>query len=250
MALLRGRHPRHPASAPGNPGGSRLRSAPMRSFIAIALGLVAGAAAALGLAVAVYSLAPVTPAPTAAPSAIPTAVLPTPTLLATPTPSPVAGVPTAPSASRSPSPLPLVGQPAPPLVAPGLDGATIDLATYRGKPVWLVFTGTYCPPCRDEYPLMNGFAVRYAETGLAVLAIHVKEDAATVQPFVDELNVTFPVGLDEDGSRAAAWDALALPVHYWIDEAGIVQEAALGGLGPDQMAQGLATILPGVTVGE
>ena len=78
---------------------------------------------------------------------------------------------------------------------------------------------------------MNGFAVRYAETGLVVLAIHVKEDAATVTPFVEEANVTFPVGLDRDGSRAAAWDALALPVHYWIDEAGIVRDAALGGWG-------------------
>jgi thiol-disulfide isomerase/thioredoxin len=136
------------------------------------------------------------------------------------------------------------------MVAAGLDGGTLDLAAYRGKPVWIVFTGTYCLPCRDEYPLMNGFAVRYAEAGLVVLAVHVKEDAATVRPFVESLDVTFPVGLDGDGSQARAWDAVALPVHYWIDAAGIVQDAALGGLGPDQMARGLATILPGVTIGE
>jgi peroxiredoxin len=222
----------------------------MRSLIAITLGLIVGVAAAFGLAVAVYSIMPVAPAPTPAPTSTPVAQLPSPTPALTPSPSPVAVTSPAPSPSRSPSPFPLVGKPAPPLVAPGLDGSTIDLAAYRGKPVWIVFTGTYCPPCRDEYPLMNGFAVRYAETGLVVLAIHVKEDAATVKPFVDELNVTFPVALDEDGSRAAAWDALALPVHYWIDEAGIVQEAALGGLGPDQMAAGLSTILPGVTNGE
>ena len=222
----------------------------MRSLIAIALGLIVGVAAAFGLAVVVYSIMPVAPAPTPAPTSTPVAQLPSPTPALTPFPSPVAVMSPAPSASRSPSPFPLVGKPAPPLVAPGLDGSTIDLAAYRGKPVWIVFTGTYCPPCRDEYPLMNGFAVRYAETDLVVLAIHVKEDAATVKPFVDELNVTFPVALDEDGSRAAAWDALALPVHYWIDEAGIVQEAALGGLGPDQMAAGLSTILPGVTNGE
>ena len=97
---------------------------------------------------------------------------------------------------------------------------------------------------------MNGYAVRYAEAGLVVLAVHVKEDAATVQPFVDALNVAFPVGLDGDGSRAKAWDAVALPVHYWIDAAGVVQEAALGGIGPDQMDAGLASIMPGVTVGE
>ncbi len=222
----------------------------MRSFVAIALGLIVGAAAALGLAVVVYSIVPRTPAPTPAPSSTP--VVRAALVDARRSRRCRRRPPATPgsSASRSPSPFPLVGKPAPPLVAPGLDGSTIDLAAYRGQPVWIVFTATYCPPCRDEYPLMNGYAVRYAETGLVVLAIHVKEDAATVKPFVDELNVTFPVALDEDGSRAAAWDALALPVHYWIDEAGIVQEAALGGLGPDQMAAGLSTILPGVTIGE
>jgi peroxiredoxin len=223
----------------------------MRTFIAIAIGLVAGVAAAVGLAVAVYSLVPIAPAPTAAATSTPVAVLASPTPVATPaaTASPVASG-TGTGSTHSPSAFPLVGQPAPPLAAPGLDGATIDLAAYRGKPVWIVFTGTDAPPSRDEYPLMNGFAVRYAETGLVVFAVHVKEDAATVKPFVDGLNVTFPVALDGDGSRAATWDALALPVHYWIDEAGIVREAALGGLGPEQMTRGLGMILPGVTIGE
>jgi peroxiredoxin len=224
----------------------------MRSFIAIMLGLVAGVAAALGLALAVYSLVPAVPAPTAAPSPTPVAVLDTPTPAASAPAAPSATTSEAPSPveSRSPSPFPLVGKAAPGLVAPAIDGTTIDLSAYRGKPVWIVFTGTYCPSCRDEYPLMNGFAARYAEAGLVVLAFHVKEDAATVKPFVSGLGVTFPVGLDEDGSRAKAWDAAALPVHYWVDASGIVQDAALGGLGPDQMARGLATILPGVTIGE
>ncbi len=252
--LSRGGTPEVPVAArrERSAGGSRLRSGPMRTFIAVALGLVVGAAAALALAVAVYSLVPVLPAPTAVASPTPAAVLPSPTPTPRPavTASPTAAGSTEPGPTRSASPFPLVGQPAPPLVAPGLDGTTIDLAAYRGKPVWVVFTGTYCPPCRDEYALMNGFAVRYAETDLVVLAVHVKEGAATVRPFLRDLHVTFPVMLDGDGSRAAAWGAVALPVHYWIDEAGIVRDAALGGLGPDQMSRSLGTILPGVTIGE
>jgi peroxiredoxin len=224
----------------------------MRTFIAIALGVVAGVVAALGLAIAVYSLVPVGPAPTVAATPTPAAVLPSPAPAVTPaaTVSALPSLPTEAGSPRSLSPFPLVGQPAPPLIAPGLDGATVDLAAYRGKPVWIVFTGTYAPASRDEYPLMNGFVVRYAETGLVVLAIHVKEAAATVKPFVAGLSVTFPVALDADGSRAATWGALTLPVHYWIDEAGIVRDAALGGLGPEQMARGLGMILPGVTIGE
>jgi hypothetical protein len=41
---------------------------------------------------------------------------------------------------------------------------------------------------------------------------------------------------------------IAPPVQFWIDEDGIVQDAALGGIGPDIMAEGLQSILPGVTV--
>jgi thiol-disulfide isomerase/thioredoxin len=218
----------------------------MRTFVAIVAGLALGVATAVGVALVVYSLVPEAPAPTAPATPTPAAVVETPAATPTATEAPTPE----PSASRSPSPFPLVGQAAPPLVVAGLDGSTLDLAAYRGKPVWVVFTGTYCPPCRDEYPLMNGYAVRYAEAGLVVLAVHVNEDAATVQPFVEALNVTFPVGLDGDGSRAKAWDAVALPVHYWIDGEGIVRDAALGGLGPDQMASGLGSILPGVTASE
>lgn len=218
----------------------------MRTVVAILAGLAVGVALALGLAVAVYSLVPPEAPPSAPVTAAPSVAVATPS----PSPAPTATVGTSPDPSRSPSPFPLVGQAAPPLVAPGLDGSPIDLAAFRGRPVWLVFGGTYCPPCRDEYPLMNGFAVRYEEAGLVVLAVHVDEGADAVEPFVEELGVTFPVALDEDGSRAAAWDAVALPVHYWIDAEGVIQEAALGGLGPDQMAASLGTILPGVTFNE
>jgi cytochrome c biogenesis protein CcmG/thiol:disulfide interchange protein DsbE len=218
----------------------------MRTVVAIVAGLAVGVALALGLAVAVYSLVPATAPPSAPASPAPSVAVATPS----PSPSPSATEDASPAASRSPSPFPLVGQAAPPLVAPGLDGSSIDLAAYRGRPVWLVFGGTYCPPCRDEYPLMNGFAVRYEDAGLVVLAVHVKEGADVVEPFVEDLGVTFPVALDEDGSRAATWDAVALPVHYWIDAEGVIQEAALGGLGPDQMAASLGTILPGVTFNE
>lgn len=141
-----------------------------------------------------------------------------------------------------------VGKPAPPLSVTGLDGSPIDLATLRGHPVWVAFTGTYCPPCRDEYPTMESFALRYANTGLVVVSVHVKDDPAAVASLVQQLGITFPVGLDPDGTAARDWRALALPMHFWIDRDGVVRSGALGGAGPDAMAAGLASILPGVPV--
>jgi cytochrome c biogenesis protein CcmG/thiol:disulfide interchange protein DsbE len=107
---------------------------------------------------------------------------------------------------------------------------------------------TWCLPCRDELPLMAGYAVRYQPQGLTVVLVDVREDEAAVTSFLSSLGVSFSTGLDADGSAHAAWGALALPVHFWIDADGIVRDGALGEIGPDIMAHGLQAILPGVTV--
>ena len=95
---------------------------------------------------------------------------------------------------------------------------------------------------------MNGFHARYADKGLVIIAVDVKEDEGTAAAFAERLEATFPMGLDSDGSAAQRWGAAALPVHFWIDKDGIIRDGALGGIGPDIMARGLETIMPGVDV--
>jgi thiol-disulfide isomerase/thioredoxin len=141
-----------------------------------------------------------------------------------------------------------IGEPAPSLRVPQVGGGEIDLAALRGQPVWVNFMATWCPPCRDEFPLMNGFYARYAEQGLVVVAVDVREEEGLVAGFAQSLNARFPIGLDADGAAQAGWEATVLPVHFWIDAEGIVRDGALGGIGPDVMAAGLRAIMPGVTV--
>jgi cytochrome c biogenesis protein CcmG, thiol:disulfide interchange protein DsbE len=141
-----------------------------------------------------------------------------------------------------------IGEPAPTLVVPQVGGGTIDLAALKGKPVWINFMQTTCPPCIDEFPLMNGFAARYADEGLVVIAIDIREEEGLVAAFAQTLGATFPLGLDTDGVAQRAWGAYGLPVHYWIDRTGIVRDGGLGGIGPDIMARGVGAILPGVEV--
>jgi cytochrome c biogenesis protein CcmG, thiol:disulfide interchange protein DsbE len=212
----------------------------MLGRLTVIVALAAGIATVALVALAIVALAP--DVPRSAPSQ-PPIVLPPPSR--SPTPSVASASPVA---SGSPVNAFHVGQPAPQLHLVRMGGGTIDLAALRGKPVWVNFMGTYCPPCRDEFPLMNGYAARYASAGLQVVAVDVNEDEATIASFARELNVTFPIGLDPDGSASQAWGAVVLPVHYWIDAAGVVRDGAYGGIGPDIMAQGLTKIMPGVTV--
>jgi thiol-disulfide isomerase/thioredoxin len=107
---------------------------------------------------------------------------------------------------------------------------------------------TTCAACAAALPLMNGFAARYADAGLVVIAVDTREDESIVTPFVLQLKTTFPVGLDVDGTAQQAWGTLALPTHIWIDTAGVVRDGALGAVDGDAMAAGLRKILPGVNV--
>jgi cytochrome c biogenesis protein CcmG, thiol:disulfide interchange protein DsbE len=219
--------------------------------LSIIAGLLAGVAVALLVLGGILAFAPergsaATPVPV--PSVSIPVVSASPAGASSPSASGSGASPTA-GASSSGAAGPFhVGEPAPALAVPQVGGGTIDLANLRGKPVWVNFMGTYCPPCLDEFPLMNGFAARYADEGLVVLAIDVKEEEGAVAAFAESLSATFPIGLDSDGSAQARWEALALPVHFWIDKDGIIRDGALGGIGPDIMARGLKSIMPGVDV--
>ncbi len=221
----------------------------MSPRLSILTGLLAGIAVAVLVLGGIVALAP-EPGASPTPPPEPSSAGGSPSL------APSASAGGSPDASPSPSPsdtggtgaLFHIGEPAPALAVPQVGGGTIDLSSLRGTPVWVNFMGTYCPPCIDEFPLMNGFAARYAGDGLVILAIDVREDEGTVAAFAESLNATFPLGLDVDGSVQQRWDAIALPVHFWIDRDGIIRDGALGGIGPDIMARGLRTILPGVDV--
>jgi peroxiredoxin len=219
--------------------------------LSIVAGLLTGVAAAALVLGGILVLAPV---PGAAPTPLPSASL---ALEPTPGSSPSASASASATASPSPSgsggsgepgAVFHVGEQAPALIVPQVGGGTIDLANLKGSPVWVNFMGTYCPPCVDEFPRMNGFLARYAEKGLVIIAVDVREDEGTVAAFAERLNATFPLGLDSDGSVSARWGAVALPVHFWIDKDGVIRDGALGGIGPDIMARGLRTIMPGVDI--
>lgn len=113
--------------------------------------------------------------------------------------------------------------------APSPDGNSIRLADYRGKVVFLNFWATWCVPCREEMPSMEQLYRRYKERGLVVLAISVDaEGAKAVVPFVKELKLTFPIGLDPKMALAQQYGVLGIPSSFLVDRKGRLVALALG----------------------
>jgi thiol-disulfide isomerase/thioredoxin len=87
----------------------------------------------------------------------------------------------------------------PPLVLPRAGGGSVDLASFRGRPLLINYWATWCPPCVAEMPLLDAFARRQGETGVAVVGIAM-DDPERVAEFLKRVPVGYP-NLLEPGSR-------------------------------------------------
>lgn len=139
------------------------------------------------------------------------------------------------------------GLPAPDFELKTIDGKDVRLSDYNGQPVLINLWATWCPPCRLEMPEIEAAYEKYKGDGLVVLGIDlaVQDNLKDVPPFIQELNLTFPILLDKTGDVSAGLYGLrGLPTSYFIDQGGTLRRIQIGGMTPEQLNENLATILP------
>ena len=138
-----------------------------------------------------------------------------------------------------------VGAAAPDFTTESLDGATVRLSQYRGKPVLLNFWATWCAPCQSEMPLIQRASDIYRPQGLVVLAIDYQQtDASSMQAFLHKVDAHFPALFDPAGQIAAEYGVnVGLPVSVFIDRSGKVSFIQLGQMSNAVLQQHLQSIV-------
>jgi cytochrome c biogenesis protein CcmG, thiol:disulfide interchange protein DsbE len=126
---------------------------------------------------------------------------------------------------------PQVGSPAPPfeLELAG-EERQLSLASLRGKPVWVNFWATWCPPCRAEMPEMERLYRQHRDAGLEIVAVNVRESPARILDFTRELSLTFPTVRDPEGKVTDLYYVSGLPTHFFISRDGTIRAIHVGGL--------------------
>ena len=119
-----------------------------------------------------------------------------------------------------------VGQIAPQLAGTTLDGRSVSLADFRGRPVVVNFWASWCIPCRDEFPLFKQAESDHPE--LVFLGVVYQDDPGSAANFVAREAANWPSLTDPDGSRAKAYQVAAPPQSYFIDRDGIVRSRQIG----------------------
>lgn len=118
---------------------------------------------------------------------------------------------------------------APEFALEDLAGNRVRFSDHRGHVVLLNFWATWCPPCRAEMPSMEKLYQAYRGRGLVILAISGdRTGQSTVEGFVQEVGVTFPILLDPANEVFAQYGVRGLPTSYLLDRQGRIVSAEAG----------------------
>ena len=105
---------------------------------------------------------------------------------------------------------------APAVRATTLEGGTVDLASYRGKVVVLNFWASWCAPCREEGPALQGLAADLKPEGVEFVGIDGADDADAARAFLTDIGSSYPNVDDSSGDAGAGVpqaDPAGFPQH-------------------------------------
>lgn len=139
--------------------------------------------------------------------------------------------PQTPGASLSGSNAAIKGKDAPDFQLTDLDGKTVRLADLKGKAVLLNFWATWCPPCREEIPLLIDLQKQHAAENLQVIGVAI-DDKTAVLAYRQSVGMNYPTLLGNDNTMQLIADygnrSGSLPYTVIIDRHGAIVVRKLG----------------------
>lgn len=131
--------------------------------------------------------------------------------------------------------LPKVGEIAPDFETEDVYGNPVRLSQFRAQPVWLMFWGSWCPPCRAEFPDIQEAYAQLEPRGLRMLGVSLRESASDAASYAARNGATFLVLSDPDESdTGAAYPVFNFPTHIFIAADGTIRSIVLEDMSTEQ----------------
>lgn len=111
------------------------------------------------------------------------------------------------------------------LSGPSLRGGTLDIASYKGKAVLVIFWSTWCKPCTEDLPQIIALHDQYRRRGFEVVGVNLDTTTDVIAPYIQQHKVPWshihePGGLESGPGKA--FGIVSLPTMFLIDQTGTV----------------------------
>ena len=136
------------------------------------------------------------------------------------------------------------GDKAPDFELVDLNGDRHRLSEYAEQGVFLNFWGTWCEPCKREFPLIDRQYQEYQNQGVHVLAVNIAESDFAVRNYMESRGLTFPVVIDKEKSVMNAYNINPLPTTFLINSDGEIVKIITGEMNETMVKQYMELIKP------
>jgi thiol-disulfide isomerase/thioredoxin len=115
-----------------------------------------------------------------------------------------------------------------PLKAEVYDIGDLDLKAQHGKVVYLDFWASWCKPCRESFPWMNGLVKKYPAKDFTLITVNLDSESGAMHKFLDQIPADFDIYHDPSGRLAEQFQLEAMPTSYLISPSGEVVKRHIG----------------------
>lgn len=133
----------------------------------------------------------------------------------------------------------ITGQKAPAFSLASINGSKIALSDYQGKPVLVLFWATMSPQSKKTLPDVEKVYEDLKKSGLGVVGVSLDSNKATVEKFVADNGITFPVAVDYQNATQTAvaytGGQIGLPAIFVVDKNGVIKGRISGHKSPAEM---------------
>lgn len=111
------------------------------------------------------------------------------------------------------------------------NGNKVSLSNYRGKKVVILYWAVWCPPCKEEVPIINELSKEYNDAIFLTIVSPMLGENSEYKTYQEEIaayiqknNIEVPVLIDEGKKCLDIYGIERYPCTIFVDEYGDIRE--------------------------
>ncbi len=125
-----------------------------------------------------------------------------------------------------------------------VDGNVVQSTSFKDKVLLVSFFATWCPPCKEEAPILVRLQNELSAEGFSVIALSVDQGSvSTVARFVERNQINYPVLLAESKTAMDFGGVYGIPVAFLVNKSGNVVKKYTGYVGYKALNKDIQSLL-------